>query len=152
MQDDSSSEPQSVRQKRRKRQVQLLALDMDGTLLNSSSRVDPSSVEALHAALATGVGVCLATGKARPAALAAMRSVGLEGEGLVVSKNGPGLFLQGLAVHGFDGTLLEGQPSLLCNSTPCHPNSMPWSPVQATPKQSIHPHTHGEQGSLLCPV
>lgn len=35
----------------------------------------------------------------------------LAGEGLVVSKGGPGLFLQGLAVHGFDGTLLEGEYS-----------------------------------------
>ena len=31
------------------------------------------------------------------------------GEGLVISPKGPGLFLQGLAVHGKDGTLLEGQ-------------------------------------------
>ena len=30
------------------------------------------------------------------------------GDGLVVSRRGPGLFLQGLAVHGRDGTLLEG--------------------------------------------
>jgi len=80
LQKDGSSQPQSKRRKRAtEKRVQLLALDMDGTLLNSSSRVDPSSVEALHAALATGVKVCLATGKARPAALNAMRFVGLAG-------------------------------------------------------------------------
>ena len=39
------------------------------------------------------------------------------GEGLVVWKEGPGLFLQGLAVHGYDGTLLEG--SLLSHSWTC---------------------------------
>ena len=30
------------------------------------------------------------------------------GDGLVISTRGPGLFLQGLAVHGRDGALLEG--------------------------------------------
>ena len=59
--------------------MRLVALDMDGTLLDSASRVLPSSVDALRAALARGVAVCLATGKARPAAMAAMRTVGLEG-------------------------------------------------------------------------
>jgi hypothetical protein len=88
---------------------------MDGTLLDSSSRVLPSSVEALRAAIDAGVTVqlparpecpnlaflrtvsaaaaprmscvlcvssqvCLATGKARPAAIAAMDTVGLSGE------------------------------------------------------------------------
>ena len=52
---------------------------MDGTLLDGDSQVLPSSVEALHAALAAGVTVCLATGKARPAALSAMQKVGLAG-------------------------------------------------------------------------
>ena len=59
--------------------MRLVALDMDGTLLDSASRVLPSSVAALRAALAQGVRVCLATGKARPAAMAAMRTVGLTG-------------------------------------------------------------------------
>ncbi len=39
----------------------------------------PSSEQALRAALKAGVTVCLATGKARPAAIAAMQSVGLAG-------------------------------------------------------------------------
>ena len=65
--------------RRREQRVKLLALDMDGTLLDSRSKVLPSSVEALHAALSTGVKVCLATGKARPAALTAMERVGLAG-------------------------------------------------------------------------
>lgn len=55
----------------------------------------PSSVAAIKAALARGVTVFLATGKARPAAIRAMEAVGLAGEGLVVSTRGPGVFLQG---------------------------------------------------------
>ena len=63
----------------RRRDIQLVALDMDGTLLNSNSRVLPSSVAALRAVLAAGVTVMLATGKARPAAMAALAEVGLTG-------------------------------------------------------------------------
>ena len=58
-----------------------MALDMDGTLLDSRSRVLPSSAAALRAALAAGVTVMLATGKARPAAMAALAEVGLAGAG-----------------------------------------------------------------------
>lgn len=81
---------------------------MDGTLLDSRSQVLPSSVAAINAALAAGVTVMLATGKARPAAMAAMQKVGLLGDGLVVGFNHPGLFLQGLAVHGMNGDLIGG--------------------------------------------
>jgi hypothetical protein len=55
-----------------------------GTLLNGHSKVLPSSVQALQAALKAGVRICLATGKARPAAIAAMQPVGLAG---VLKKN-----------------------------------------------------------------
>lgn len=96
------------KRKSSKGDIRLLALDMDGTLLDSRSQVLPSSVDAIRAALAAGVTVMLATGKARPAAIAAMQRVGLAGDGLVVSPNHPGLFLQGLAVHGMDGTLVGG--------------------------------------------
>mmetsp|Transcript_20617 Transcript_20617/g.62091 ORF Transcript_20617/g.62091 Transcript_20617/m.62091 type:complete len:408 (+) Transcript_20617:193-1416(+) len=86
--------------------IRLLACDMDGTLLDSNSKVLPSTVEALKAALARGVVVILATGKARPAAMNCMRGVGLAGKGGVVWEGGPGIFLQGLAVHALDGTPL----------------------------------------------
>lgn len=85
-----------------------VALDMDGTLLDSRSQILPSSVEVLKAAMSAGIRVCLATGKARPAAIRALSRVGLSGDGLVVSQSGPGIFLQGLAVHCPKGSLLEG--------------------------------------------
>lgn len=81
---EQESEPQRSRGRKRERRVKLLALDMDGTLLDGQSKVLPSSVDALHAALATGVKVCLATGKARPAALRAMEKVGLAGRVLSI--------------------------------------------------------------------
>jgi rRNA maturation RNase YbeY len=92
--------------------VRLVALDMDGTLLDSKSRILPSSVKAIRAALDKGVRVVLATGKARPAAVAACEAAGLAGARLdprsaLVSRAGPGVFLQGLAVHGADGAQLS---------------------------------------------
>ena len=99
--------------------IKLVAIDMDGTLLDSNSRVLPSSVEAIKAALATrSVTMMLATGKARPAAMTAMRVVGLAGDGLLVGPRHPGLFLQGLAVHSLAaGELIGGgvlSPSVVC--------------------------------------
>lgn len=81
---------------------------MDGTLLNSNSEILPSSVEAIRGAISKGVTVMLATGKARPAAMAALRKVKLAGDGLVVGMGTPGIFLQGLAVHGTGGQLIAG--------------------------------------------
>lgn len=72
----------------------LVALDMDGTLLDSSSNITPESAEVIRAAAAAGVNVILATGKARPAAIAAARKAKLEGDALLVSHNKPGVFLQ----------------------------------------------------------
>ena len=43
--------------------IQLVALDMDGTLLNSRSVVSPATADAIHAALGKGVMVMLATGE-----------------------------------------------------------------------------------------
>ncbi|PSC68822.1 Haloacid dehalogenase-like hydrolase family isoform 2 [Micractinium conductrix] len=97
-----------IKRWRTRTEAQLLALDMDGTLLDSSSRVLPSSVAAIQAALARGITVFLATGKARPAAIRAMQAVGLAGEGMVVSQTGPGIFLQGLTAYGRGGRLIAG--------------------------------------------
>ncbi|CAG9462876.1 unnamed protein product [Pedinophyceae sp. YPF-701] len=81
----------------------VLALDMDGTLLNSSSKVSRENVEAIRAALGLGVRVVIATGKARAAAAAALAPHGLSQPGGVVSQRSPGVFLQGLQVHGHEG-------------------------------------------------
>lgn len=80
--------------RRRQPRVPLVALDMDGTLLDSSSNIRQESAEAIRAAAAAGVKVILATGKARPAAIAACRKARLEGDHLLVSNRRPGVFLQ----------------------------------------------------------
>ena len=93
--------------------LKALALDMDGTLLDSASRVRPATAEAIRAAVGRGVLVLLATGKARVAAQRALETVGLAGDGrggaCVVGPGHPGVFLQGLQVFGRGGRELPGQ-------------------------------------------
>lgn len=74
-----SQQPSVPPLRKRTREIRLVALDMDGTLLDSNSRVLPSSAAALREVLAAGVIVMLATGKARPAAVAALTEAGLAG-------------------------------------------------------------------------
>ena len=47
-------------------QYQLIALDMDGTLLNSKKEISPGCREAIEKALAEGKEVVLSTGRCRP--------------------------------------------------------------------------------------
>eukprot|EP00271_Cylindrocystis_brebissonii_P014287 TRINITY_DN3559_c0_g1_i1.p1 TRINITY_DN3559_c0_g1~~TRINITY_DN3559_c0_g1_i1.p1 ORF type:complete len:759 (-),score=98.35 TRINITY_DN3559_c0_g1_i1:657-2864(-) len=103
---DSASK-NSPRQK--KPPFRYLFCDMDGTLLNSKSQVAPNTAEALRAAKARGVTVVIATGKARPAAMSALSTVGLVGTGPreVVSLESPGVFLQGLRVYGREGAVVH---------------------------------------------
>lgn len=84
-----------------------LFCDMDGTLLNSKTRVTASTARALQAAKERGVTIVIATGKARPAAMAALEPVGLLGPGGVVSLQSPGVFLQGLMVYGTEGRVIH---------------------------------------------
>ncbi|CAD7700586.1 unnamed protein product [Ostreobium quekettii] len=108
-QGDFSTGP--VVSKRSSRQIELIALDMDGTLLDSKSKILESSREAIMLALNKGVSIVLATGKARPAAIEACAAAKLSGENGIVSAKSPGVFLQGLAVYSTKGQLLPG-PSL----------------------------------------
>jgi hypothetical protein len=62
--------------------IKLVCIDMDGTLLNSESRISMRTAFAVKSALARGdLSLVLATGKARPAAIAACKEVGLAGAG-----------------------------------------------------------------------
>ena len=47
-------------------QYQLIALDMDGTLLNSKKEISPGCKAAIEKALAAGKDVVLSTGRCRP--------------------------------------------------------------------------------------
>lgn len=76
--------------------IQLIAVDLDGTLLNSRHELTPRTEAVLKAAMAQGVQVVLATGKTRASALSVIARLGL---------TTPGIFSQGLTVYNGDGTL-----------------------------------------------
>ena len=113
-------------EKGRAKEVKLVALDLDGTLLDSKQSVRPATVAAIREAMARGVRFMAATGKARPAALEVLARAGLttvdgdgDGDGAgtsdaavvdsgIVGLRQPGIFLQGLAVYDATGKLLPG--------------------------------------------
>ncbi|GAV65512.1 LOW QUALITY PROTEIN: UPF0054 domain-containing protein/Hydrolase_3 domain-containing protein, partial [Cephalotus follicularis] len=77
--------------------------DMDGTLLNSQSKISSTNAEALKEALSRGIKVVIATGKTRSAVLRILKMVDLAGRDGIVSEFSPGVFLQGLLVYGRQG-------------------------------------------------
>jgi Cof subfamily protein (haloacid dehalogenase superfamily) len=76
--------------------IQLIAIDLDGTLLNSQHQMTERTEKALRAAIEKGIQVVLATGKTRNAAQKIITQLGL---------TSPGIFLQGLAVYNGDGSI-----------------------------------------------
>jgi Cof subfamily protein (haloacid dehalogenase superfamily) len=68
-------------------QIQLVALDVDGTLLNRDFVIPPATTEAIHAARARGVRFAIVTGRMYQAAAPIARELGLEGT-LLVTYNG----------------------------------------------------------------
>ena len=78
--------------------IQLIALDLDGTLLDSNGRISSRNETAIKKALALGIQVIIATGKTRWSAEAAIAQLGLQS---------PGVFTQGLTIYDGDGVLLH---------------------------------------------
>ncbi|WP_274363895.1 Cof-type HAD-IIB family hydrolase [Paenibacillus thermotolerans] len=56
----------------------LLALDMDGTLLNEHSEISPQNAEWIRKAIEAGVTVCFSTGRGFPSALPYAEQLGLK--------------------------------------------------------------------------
>lgn len=77
--------------------------DMDGTLLNSKSRITQPTAKALKEATSRGVKVVIATGKTRPAAINLLKTVNLSGKDGIISDLSTGVFVQGLLVYGRQG-------------------------------------------------
>ncbi|MBZ0305781.1 MAG: Cof-type HAD-IIB family hydrolase [Anaerolineae bacterium] len=78
--------------------IQLIAVDLDGTLLNSQHQLTPRTRAALQAAVRQGIQVVVATGRTRSAPTA----------GRVIEELGltsPGIFSQGLMIHNADGSV-----------------------------------------------
>ncbi len=76
--------------------IELIAVDLDGTLMTSQHDVSPRTAEALRRAMALGIKVVIATGKTRVSAEPTIQQLALET---------PGVFLQGLVIYNADGSL-----------------------------------------------
>lgn len=83
-----------------RKDIKLLIVDIDGTLLTSKQELSPRTEAALKAAVQHGVMVVLATGKSRAAGQYVIDRVGLKT---------PGIYLQGLALHDAEDVVLYKQ-------------------------------------------
>jgi Cof subfamily protein (haloacid dehalogenase superfamily) len=81
-------------------EIKVIAVDLDGTLLNSQHTLSAGNRAALLAAMAAGVPVMLATGKTRASAEKLIAELGL---------TTPGVFVQGLLIYNPDGTVRHQQ-------------------------------------------
>src|SRR5829696_5368312 len=83
-----------------KKEIRVIALDVDGTLLDSKHALTPRVETALNAASAKGVQIVLATGKTRASMLKIIEQLKLKS---------PGIYLQGLAIYDENGELRHQQ-------------------------------------------
>jgi Cof subfamily protein (haloacid dehalogenase superfamily) len=72
------------------RTIQLIAIDIDGTLLNSAGEVDPRNREAIQRAVSQGVRIVLATGRMRRGVVRFSEEIGLRD--YAISLNGARVF------------------------------------------------------------
>jgi len=81
-------------------EIKLVAIDLDGTLLNTSHQLSERNARAVQKLIEKGLEVVLATGKTRAAA-----------ESLIARFNlkSPGIYNQGLVVYNADGTVRHQQ-------------------------------------------
>jgi Cof subfamily protein (haloacid dehalogenase superfamily) len=81
--------------------IQLIAIDIDGTLMPSTGpRISPRNCAALRAAEAAGIEIVISTGRRQAYAMPLIAQVGLSEDSVMISSNGA-------VVRGFDGTLLD---------------------------------------------
>jgi len=80
--------------------IKLLAVDLDGTLLNSQHEMTARTEKAVKAAIAKGVQVVIATGKTFHAAEHLVKRLGLKT---------PGIFVQGTVTYNSDGSIHSQQ-------------------------------------------
>ncbi len=76
--------------------IKLIAIDLDGTLLDSKHKLSERNKKAVKKAIEQGVQVMLATGKTRFAAEGLLEELGI---------TAPGVFSQGLIIYNGDGTV-----------------------------------------------
>ena len=80
--------------------IQLVAIDLDGTLLDSRHRLSDRNHRALTELIRQGVEIVLATGKTRNSSLQLIKQLGIRS---------PGIYMQGLITYNADGSVRRRQ-------------------------------------------
>jgi Cof subfamily protein (haloacid dehalogenase superfamily) len=81
--------------------IQLIAIDIDGTLMPSTGpRISPRNCAAIRAAEAAGIEIVIATGRRQAYAMPLIAQLGLDESSVMISSNGA-------VVRGFDGQLSD---------------------------------------------
>ncbi|MFN8526992.1 MAG: Cof-type HAD-IIB family hydrolase [Anaerolineae bacterium] len=90
-----------------KKDIKLIVVDIDGTLLNSRKELSERTEKALKAALAMGVQIAFATGKTHNSAKALFDKIAFKA---------PGIFTQGLTLYDAEGKVTQQHtlPSDVC--------------------------------------
>lgn len=83
-----------------------IVCDIDGILVDYEGHLHAESVESLREAISQGVTVIMVTGKSRASTIATFKLLNMEGKDEFISKNSPGVFLQGSLVYGGHGQLI----------------------------------------------
>ena len=95
------------------KQMRMVAVDVDGTLLGAEGRVSARNVAALRAAERAGVQVVIATGRRHSYAMKVLRGLGLGEENGLISSNGA--VVRTLGARLLERTLLKhGTAEWLC--------------------------------------
>src|ERR1700679_3256668 len=100
----------------------LIAIDLDGTLLNHSGQVSPRNRAALHLAETSGIEVVISTGRRHSFAMHVLRDLHLNPQSAVVSSNGT--VIRTIAYHLIPPTHLPlSTPPWLCTHLHNNPNT-----------------------------
>lgn len=95
--------------------IRMIAIDMDGTLLNAKGEIGPANRAALLAAEQAGIRIVVATGRRHSYAMRQLRSAGLADQSVLVSSNGAVTRTLGPGAHLLHRTFLSTETSLwLC--------------------------------------
>jgi HAD superfamily hydrolase (TIGR01484 family) len=120
----------------------MIAVDLDGTLIGAEGKVSPRNLAALHAAIAAGVEVVIATGRRHSYAMRVLRALELAGANVLVSSNGTVTRTIGATL--IDRTLLPAKTTLwLCEHLKEFRNAM------VITYDLVQPHGDDAHGALI---
>ncbi|HEX4154930.1 MAG TPA: HAD family hydrolase [Acidobacteriaceae bacterium] len=123
--------------------IRLIAIDLDGTLLNSTAHVSERNLAALHAAEARGIEIAIATGRRHCYAMRVLRSLVRPAHSALISSNGT-------VIRTLDSTLLHRahMPLAIARWLCAHVRDFRNTLVLTFDK--VRPDGEDDRGALVC--